>query len=625
MAKRKTKPAQSVARQLAVQLIKSKGTGRPGATVLLGAGASISSGIPLWTHLAERVCRECAIPCSDKPPTVALCEYFSRLDVPYEIRYTFFQRYLEGQDHSIGYSHLGQMVKDGLISTVLTTNWDSLLEAALLRFIPCAALKVLVRGEMPDDIIADVLSWRHGRPTVLKLHGDVQSRRFLLGDSETRGFDGKLSLKLSELLSDTTFVVGQSAQDVDILSLLIGCAGKRKGMLYHVRHAETPSEIDSLLERAGANVVHGEQASILADGHTVNVGDFDSFFTQLNLAVQRELIEEKRSLLRQAESSILNKEKTGVGYINYTRISDLVDHFALQVQEADPDLILYIDDPSAPGGMELRRRLLPLLKSGRGRKKFAHDTICVKGQGGSRAHKRGVTSKVSDLKMDGVRKVLVLDAITFSGNTLALAREQLKEAFPNVSVKLGVLVISQQLLASEGPAKDYLYQEVTDRHEIFFPWGVTQTTSTFDRSFEAGVDGEGRRVAIGKRPWGTIEVLADEELTSVRLLTIEAGCKLSFQRHLCRDELFVALDDNIGLDICAEDLTRKANPYDEHVKSLILEKSDYVLIPRGVWHRTKASMDRVRLLEVAFGLYDQSSDIERRWDDFEREHDDGTK
>jgi mannose-6-phosphate isomerase-like protein (cupin superfamily) len=109
----------------------------------------------------------------------------------------------------------------------------------------------------------------------------------------------------------------------------------------------------------------------------------------------------------------------------------------------------------------------------------------------------------------------------------------------------------------------------------------------------------------------------------VRLLTIEATRRLSFQRHLCRDELFVALDDNIGLDICAEELAVDADPYDEHVKSLILEKGDYVLIPRGVWHRTKASMDRVRLLEIGFGLYDQNYDIERRWDDYERARLDG--
>jgi dTDP-4-dehydrorhamnose 3,5-epimerase-like enzyme len=86
----------------------------------------------------------------------------------------------------------------------------------------------------------------------------------------------------------------------------------------------------------------------------------------------------------------------------------------------------------------------------------------------------------------------------------------------------------------------------------------------------------------------------------------------------------VALDDNIGLDICAEELDTNADQYDENVKSLILEKGDYVLIPRGVWHRTKASMDRVRLLEIGFGLYDQDHDIERRWDDYERARLDGS-
>jgi hypothetical protein len=89
--------------------------------------------------------------------------------------------------------------------------------------------------------------------------------------------------------------------------------------------------------------------------------------------------------------------------------------------------------------------------------------------------------------------------------------------------------------------------------------------------------------------------------------------------------LFVALDDNIGLDICASDLASDADPFDGAVKSMVLEKGDYILISRGIWHRTKASMDRVRLLEVGFGVYDQQFDIERLFDDFDREHVDGAK
>ena len=136
--------------------------------------------------------------------------------------------------------------------------------------------------------------------------------------------------------------------------------------------------------------------------------------------------------------------------------------------------------------------------------------------------------------------------------------------------------------------------------------------------------GVAREIKIGKRPWGAVETLSDQEMTSVRLLTIEAHDQLSFQRHLCRDELIVALDDNVGLDICCEDLSANPDLYDPRIKSMVLEKGDYLLIPRGIWHRIKASMDRVRLLEVAFGVYDEAHDVQRLWDKYRLERKEAT-
>lgn len=340
-----------------------------------------------------------------------------------------------------------------------------------------------------------------------------------------------------------------------------------------------------------------------------------------------QLAESRRPQLRRAEESILAKEKIGVGYINYAGITDLVDHFSLKVRQLAPQLILFIDDPTAPGGMELKRRMVPIL--GQRGMNVPVRSIEVKGKG-SRSFGRGaVLPDLSDLPMDQIHDVLILDAITFSGNTLDLARKAFRAEYGHVSVKLGVLVIAQQLnekqeaLAKTDPTAKYLSEVVTDRHEIFFPWGVTQTTAEFKRVFEGATEDSKREVTIAKRPWGTIEILVDEEISSVRFLTIEADQKLSFQRHLCRDELYVALDDNIGLDICAEDIPKNADPYGEDIKSLILEKGDYVFIPRGVWHRAKASKDRARILEVAFGLYSQDHDIQRRWDVWERERKNG--
>jgi len=586
----------------------------------------VSSGILTWAQLAKDVCKKYEICTASEDPVAALIEYLNKETVPYSRRYAILHPYLSGRAPSIGYAHLAELMREGLISTILTTNWDSLLEMALLRVIPCEDLKILVRGEVPDDAIAETLAWRQDHPTVVKLHGDLQSRRFMLGSPETRRFTKTLQDQLQQCLSACTFIVGQSSQDIDVLSLLLQ---RTDGALYNVRFdPDSSGEIDKILARASAQLVHGKQPGVLADAVQANIGDFDTFFTQLHLAVQQRLVADRREHLRHAEQSILDKEKTGIGYINYTRITELVDKFMHQVLRADPDVLLFVEDRTAPGGMELKRRLLPALA--RRNKHFKTATIRIEGKSGSRTHERDVTSSMPSLDMTGVKTVLILDSITFSGNTLRLAREAVRASYPHVQVLLGVLVISQQLaesqkeLARRDPAEEILSEVVTDRYEIFFPWGVTQTTSTFERRFEGGTPNGGRRVRISRRPWGTIEVLADQEMNSVRLLTIEAGKKLSFQRHLCRDELFVALDDDIGLDICAEDLARTSNEYDEHIKSLILEKGDYVLVPRGVWHRTKASMDRVRLLEVGFGLYDQSNDIERRWDDYDRALRDGS-
>lgn len=124
--------------------------------------------------------------------------------------------------------------------------------------------------------------------------------------------------------------------------------------------------------------------------------------------------------------------------------------------------------------------------------------------------------------------------------------------------------------------------------------------------------------------WGSIETYASSESCTVKILTIEPWQELSFQRHVCRDEMFIALDDSVGLDISASNLNqymkRDISINDvEELQSVILEKGDCVVIPRGVWHRSKAFNNRVRLMEIAFGVYDQDNDIERLYDKYNRD------
>jgi quercetin dioxygenase-like cupin family protein len=60
---------------------------------------------------------------------------------------------------------------------------------------------------------------------------------------------------------------------------------------------------------------------------------------------------------------------------------------------------------------------------------------------------------------------------------------------------------------------------------------------------------------------------------SVRLLTFRPGCRLSYQKHYQRDELFVALDDGLVLELEANNGKRKiCHP----------RKGDYIFIPSSL-------------------------------------------
>lgn len=154
---------------------------------------------------------------------------------------------------------------------------------------------------------------------------------------------------------------------------------------------------------------------------------------------------------------------------------------------------------------------------------------------------------------------------------------------------------------------------VTERHKISFPWGINSATDTVVRELEHGP--HRRQVKILQRPWGSAEVFATSENCSARILYIDATQKPSFQRHLCRDELFVALDDNVGIDISADEFEGGVvDDFDNRTESMTLEAGNCLLIPRGLWHRVRGSRTRVRVLEIAFGVYGEDFDIERLLD-----------
>ncbi len=104
------------------------------------------------------------------------------------------------------------------------------------------------------------------------------------------------------------------------------------------------------------------------------------------------------------------------------------------------------------------------------------------------------------------------------------------------------------------------------------------------------------RILEDHRPWGRFRQYTANEPTTVKVITVAAGQRLSLQRHAHRDELWVALDD--GLEVRVGDQVISAAEGDEFY------------VPRGTIHRVGAPHARARFLEVAFGTFEED-DIER--------------
>jgi mannose-1-phosphate guanylyltransferase/mannose-6-phosphate isomerase len=111
-------------------------------------------------------------------------------------------------------------------------------------------------------------------------------------------------------------------------------------------------------------------------------------------------------------------------------------------------------------------------------------------------------------------------------------------------------------------------------------------------------------VAFVERPWGSFKQYAFNQDTTVSLMTVLPGQRLSLQSHTGRAELWIVLDN--GATIQVGETTSVYNAGDE------------IWIPASEKHRLgNAGAVPVRVLEVAFGNW-QQADIKRYEDDFAR-------
>jgi mannose-6-phosphate isomerase len=111
-------------------------------------------------------------------------------------------------------------------------------------------------------------------------------------------------------------------------------------------------------------------------------------------------------------------------------------------------------------------------------------------------------------------------------------------------------------------------------------------------------------VVFKERPWGSFSQYVSNQDSTVSLMTVYPGRRLSLQSHTARAELWIVLDDGALIQIGDQTKTCRAG--------------DEVWIPANTKHRLAcAASNPVRVLEIAFGNW-QQNDITRYEDDYAR-------
>lgn len=106
-----------------------------------------------------------------------------------------------------------------------------------------------------------------------------------------------------------------------------------------------------------------------------------------------------------------------------------------------------------------------------------------------------------------------------------------------------------------------------------------------------------------ERPWGSFEQYAFNQDVTISLMIVQPGQRLSLQSHTGRSELWIVLDE--GAEVIVGD------------QVLHPKRMEEIWIPVDTQHRLSSLGNEVRVLEVAFGNW-QQEDIVRFSDDYQR-------
>ena len=276
---------------LATRIRAKRESGSHPYVLVLGAGASVSSGTSLNRAVVERIIGTYDLQAFD--------QYLRGCSD--DERFAILRDLVEGASPSQGYRCLAELIRAGCFNVILSTNFDPLLEDAITELqMRRRDYVFLVHGVMAPDFIADHLDNPVPRVKILKLHGDLFYYKFYYTGEEIDVFPGPIRHALETYLNHRDIlIVGHGMRDHDINR----CLTAKGGSIWYVGPTPPSGEIARFMQSR-----HSENNFIAGDD-----GSFDRFFIRLREELLGGTAEVSVDTISQAIFAVLRKDGQPVG------------------------------------------------------------------------------------------------------------------------------------------------------------------------------------------------------------------------------------------------------------------------------------------------------------------------
>jgi len=314
--------------------------------VMLGAGASMKSGVPDTRTMMKEVVEQYGTGISGRD----IEDRFNQLmQMPEDNRRTMLKPYLDKKP-STGYRLLAELIRDGYFETVITFNFDTLLEKAL-RDIGVHDFTIIIRGEFEDSKIPKAV--QEPGIKILKLHGSLKGvSNFIFSGEDLVEYPEPIKDTVKQLTAGNILVCGYAYGD----QCVIASFSKDGSGNVVIVDPNPPQKLRDVATKRRSSWVFSGKA-----------GHFDDFLAGLSTALKSEQHPPRGLALNPFKFLVAYRDEDRKRFFGREKLVQDVSASLL----SDPQRALFIEGPSKVGKTSfVRAGVLPLLPEGKEHRQY---------------------------------------------------------------------------------------------------------------------------------------------------------------------------------------------------------------------------------------------------------------